>query len=133
MSPQIDSIALGQMHRRAGRATLTRALLSGLIRGIDLLVIALSGFGSYLIYPASRDEALLTSHVGAVLVAIALYASVSHWLGAYREKKLLSQTLLVNRALTAWAITFALLLLIAFAYKSTSHFSRIWGVWRYRS
>jgi Undecaprenyl-phosphate glucose phosphotransferase len=51
-----------------------------------------------------------------------------HAFGAYTEERLYSKRHAVQRILAAWAITFAILLFIAFALKISDFFSRVWAV-----
>ena len=108
---------------------LSTAFVRTLVQIIDSTVILTVGFGSYFVYVIFIVGGDLSSQyfvsigLGAVIACI-----MFHSFGIYEEAHLASQIHATKRLLSAWAITFAILLSAAFALKISDYYSRIWGV-----
>jgi len=122
------TIALDTGGRKAPAMLPTATLIAGLPRGLDLAVIAVSGFLVYGIHPYPRLGEIGSHYPAAIAVALLIAASLFQWFGAYGSGEgLPGGAPRLRRLLAAWAVTFGLLLLLAFALKISSDFSRIWA------
>jgi Undecaprenyl-phosphate glucose phosphotransferase len=99
-----------------------------LLRLLDLAVILSLGFVIYLLYIFPDQGYINTQYLITLLVAGLLSSLLFHGFGAYSGDYVFARRLRIDRALIAWAVTFALLLAIAFALKISSFYSRVWAV-----
>lgn len=103
--------------------------VSGVVRLYDLLIVLSVGIGVYWVYVIS-GFGMSSRYVTALLLAAMLGSAVFQWCGAYDPKYMFLKRFPIDRALSAWAITFAVLMTIAVALKITESYSRVWaGVW----
>ena len=100
-----------------------------LLRLFDPFVVAATGFGVYLLYvypgPGHLDSQYLSAVVAGALVASVIF----QWCGVYAKGAALFavKRTKFHRVLAAWAISFAILLALAFALKISSSYSRVWA------
>ncbi len=87
------------------------------------------GFLGYIIYVVLIVGSDWTSpYFVGILMGGVVACVMFHSFDAYAKEPLFSKRHAVQRVLAAWAITFAILLFIAFALKISDHFSRVWAV-----
>lgn len=112
----------------AGHVTLlTPALLRDLIRVVDLTSVVLIGVVIFLIrvYPAEPNR--LGEYLAAFVFAALLLGVAGQGFGLYRPNVIFERRLRLGRALAAWALVFAAMLVVAFALKISDVYSRIWA------
>ena len=113
-----------------GRAKLlSPALVGDLLRLFDVAVILIVGIGIYFLYVNQTDP---YTPIGRYLVILVISAALAgilfQWFGVYAGDYIFARRLRIDRMLSAWAVTFALLLTVAFALKITGFYSRVWAV-----
>lgn len=114
-------------HAQARRVSPT--IVRNLAQIIDVTVILVVGFVDYCIYVIYLTNAEFSSpYFVGIFMGAATACLLFHYFGAYKEECLVSKMHAVQRILAAWAITFAILLFIAFALKISDYFSRVWAV-----
>ena len=113
------------MDRESMVKPLSAPLVGGLLRLLDLAVIALTATIIYFwyVFPSFGNR-----YVVAILIALLLAAVVFQWFGAYHEDYFLSERPNLGRILAAWAVTFGALIAFAFALKISVIYSRVWAV-----
>ena len=124
---------LAELGARAGTRRHTRqyspTFVSGIVRLFDLLTIISVGLGVYWFYVVT-GFGLSSRYVTAILLGAMLAVAVFQWCGVYDGNYMFLRRFPIDRALTAWAIAFAILMTIAVALKITESYSRVWaGVW----
>jgi len=105
----------------------TPALLRDLIRVVDLTSVVLLGVIIFLIrvYPAEPNR--LGEYLAAFVFAVLLLGVAGQGFGLYRPGVIFERRLRLGRALAAWALVFAAMLVVAFALKISDVYSRIWA------
>ncbi len=104
---------------------LSQTLVSALLRLLDLVCVAGIGLTVFLlyVYPASAEATLI--YLGSLGVALLLTLVIFQWSSVYDEENVFSRHPKVRRVLSAWVITFCVLLAIAFVLKITGFYSRV--------
>ncbi|MCH9050842.1 MAG: undecaprenyl-phosphate glucose phosphotransferase [Proteobacteria bacterium] len=113
-----------------GRAKLlSPAVVGDLLRLFDVAVILIVGIGIYFLY-VNRiyPDAPISRYLVTLVISAALGGVLFQWFGVYAGDYIFTRRLRIDRMISAWAVTFALLLTIAFALKITDFYSRIWAV-----
>ncbi len=107
---------------------LSPALLGDLLRVLDLGVIFGIGLGIYFAYVFPGAPETLERYLAVLVTAGVLTAFTFQRFGVYGGDYLFSSRLRLDRMISAWAMTFTALLIIAFTLKISDHFSRIWAL-----
>ena len=113
-----------------GRAKLlSPALVGDLLRLFDVAVILAIGIGIYFLYvQRTSPDTPISRYFVTLVISGALGGILFQWFGVYAGDYIFARRLRIDRMLTAWAVTFALLLTAAFALKITEFYSRVWAV-----
>jgi polysaccharide biosynthesis protein PslA len=104
------------------------ALLGDLLRILDVSLILVLGLVIYFIYVYPEFPDTASQYLVTVPVATIMMGLIFHWSGVYGGDVIFTYGLRVRLMLGSLALSFALLLLIAFALKISSSFSRVWLV-----
>ena len=104
------------------------ALVGDMLRLFDAASILVVGLAIYFVYVYPGEPHTVSRYLVTILVATIMAGSSFHWLGAYTGDFLFARGLRSGRMLSALAVTFALLLSIAFAMKVSNFYSRVWVV-----
>ena len=104
------------------------ALVGDMLRLFDAASILVVGLAIYFVYVYPSEPHTASRYFVTLLVATIMAGSSFHWLGAYTGDFLFARGLRCGRMLSALAVTFALLLSIAFAMKVSNFYSRVWVV-----
>ena len=104
------------------------AIVGGCLRIFDLFVVGIVGVGVYLLYIYFRQVGPDWQYFPSILAGILIASVLFQLLGVYSGDYVFSKRLRIDRLLLAWAVSFAIILTIAFALKITSFYSRIWAV-----
>ena len=124
-----DDAAARDSERAADSATpLPAGFIVSLLRAFDLTVIGALGLVMYFLYVYPAQDFISLQYFVSIGLALLLAGLVANWVGAYGGDLVMARQLRINRMLGAWAITFALLLAIAFTLKITTVYSRVWAV-----
>ncbi len=99
-----------------GRAKLlSPALVGDLLRLFDVAVILIVGIGIYFLYVNQIYPEMSTSrYLASLVISGALAGLLFQWFGVYAGDYIFARRLRIDRMLSAWAVTFALLLTVAF-------------------
>ncbi|MCH8196878.1 MAG: undecaprenyl-phosphate glucose phosphotransferase [Proteobacteria bacterium] len=113
-----------------GRAKLlSPALVGDLLRLFDVAVILVIGIGIYFLYvQRTSPDTPISRYFVSLVISGALGGVLFQWFGVYAGDYVFARRLRIDRMMSAWAVTFALLLTVAFALKITDFYSRIWAV-----
>jgi Undecaprenyl-phosphate glucose phosphotransferase len=103
------------------------ALVASLARAFDLSVIGTLGLAIYLIYVYPGQGYFSFQYGVSIGLTLLLSTLVADWVDAYGGDLVMVRYLRADRILAVWTITFALLLVIAFALKITTIYSRVWA------
>ncbi len=107
------------------------ALVGDLLRLFDVAVILIAGLAIYYLYVYQiypQDRVFKSQYFVSLVISGALGGVLFQWFGVYAGDYIFARGLRIDRMLTAWAVTFGLLLAVAFALKITGFYSRIWAV-----
>ena len=104
------------------------AIVGGSIRIFDLLGVGIVGVGVYLFYVYFRHADLTWQYLPPILAGVLISGIIFQILGVYSGDFVFSKRLRIERVILAWAVSFAIILTIAFALKITGYYSRIWAV-----
>src|SRR5688572_27150792 len=100
---------------------LSPLLVCGALRVFDALAICIAGLVAFaLLVP--DDPGALSFYVGTTLVGTLGGTLIFEQFKVYATDSIFFRWLRVNRVLTAWCCTFAMLLVVAFALKVTGMF-----------
>ena len=104
------------------------ALVGDMLRLFDATSILIVGLAIYFVYLYPDEPHTVSRYLVTLLLATIVAGSNFQWLGVYNGDFLFTRGLRVGRMLSTLAITFALLLSIAFAMKVSNFYSRVWVV-----
>ena len=122
----------GTVLSRKHRARVSLPLILPLIRISDFSLIFLLGFAAYYLYVSPSQFGLDYRYISTIAIGAMATNAISQWLGVYRKPESFTKLKLssINRVIAAWAISFALLLTVAFALKISDQYSRVWAaIW----
>ena len=106
---------------------LSPLLVSGIMRVFDALAICLAGLVSFVLL-APDESGGASRYITTTLFGTLGGTLIFEQFKVYGSDIIFFRWLRVNRVLTAWCCTFAMLLAVAFALKTTGMFSRGWAV-----
>jgi Undecaprenyl-phosphate glucose phosphotransferase len=101
-------------------------LIGDLLRFVDLAAFLAVGFVIYLAYVYASEPATLSRYLVALFIAALIAGVFFRWAGVYAGDFVFSRYLRLGRFILALAVTFAVLIAIAFALKISDQFSRVW-------
>lgn len=113
------------LQRTSGALSIQTALLSFGLRAGDIVTLFVSAAAAHLL--RFETAALNSPYLGAAILGALLSSAVFAMLGVYRRLPgtTLGQTL---RAVSAWTVTFAALLVMAYLLKISGNYSRGWAL-----
>lgn len=103
--------------------------IAPLIRIADLSLVALSGLAAYFWYVFPSNSSLDHRYLGTIAIGTTVVATSLQWLGAYKRPEDFARIQWSNlgTSVSAWALSAAILLAIAFALKISAEYSRVWS------
>lgn len=107
---------------------LSPRILGDLMRVADVAVIVALGLGVYGLYLYPAEPQSLPRYLGTVLAAALVAGVLFNEFGTYAGDFVFTRALRAERMISAWAVTFAILLAIAFSLKISTSYSRVWAV-----
>lgn len=113
---------------RTGTLSDPEALLGGLLRVLDILVVLLAGYLAYLLRGRQFDSPadLPSAYLIALLAGGFLTLNVMQIAGVYQPERLREPVPQVARSALSWAIVLGVLLLLSALTQTTSIYSRVW-------
>ncbi|MFQ5626000.1 MAG: undecaprenyl-phosphate glucose phosphotransferase, partial [Methyloligellaceae bacterium] len=128
---------LGNFDFSGTASLISPRVVTGCARLIEFVLIATLGYGIFYVY---IDQASgLPGHIGHLLYVVAILTTAVVSVLSFQAFQLYDITILSNpirqiaRIWTGWALTFALLMAIAFFSKLGQEFSRVWAATWYVS
>lgn len=121
---QISQVAAPRFHTKP----ISPEIVAVGLRIFDPLVIGIGGSIVYFLNIFIRQAGANWQYFPSVLVGVLLSVIIFHMFGVYSGDFIFSKRLRLDRVLLAWVVTFAVMLTIAFAFKITGFYSRIWAV-----
>lgn len=112
--------------KEADTSPISTSLVCGLLRIADLCAIGASGAAAYWIWVAGEPSLHWMTYVLVAMLGALLAINAFHIAGGYSWETVCSISDSLRRTLFAWAGVLALLLVIAFATKTSDQFSRAW-------
>jgi Undecaprenyl-phosphate glucose phosphotransferase len=107
---------------------LSPRILGDLMRVADVAVIVALGLGVYGLYLYPAEPHTLPRYLGTILAAALVAGILFNEFGVYAGDFVFTRALRAERMISAWAVTFAILLAIAFSFKISTSYSRVWAV-----
>ncbi|HSR72888.1 MAG TPA: hypothetical protein VLL72_10960, partial [Kiloniellales bacterium] len=123
-----EETATAETGGRVRGSIVTPALLRDTLRAADLALAGLLGLAIYFAYVHPEEPQRLGQYLAALAAGLTLFALAGQGFGLYRPGAVFERALRAGRAVPAWALTFAVLLTVAFALKVSENFSRVWTV-----
>ncbi|MFQ5773863.1 MAG: undecaprenyl-phosphate glucose phosphotransferase [Kiloniellaceae bacterium] len=112
----------------AGVKPLSPKVVGDLLRLLDIGLILALGLGIYYLYVHPHEPEAQGRYLVSLLSAGLLASVLFNDLGVYAGDYVFTKSLRTERMLSAWAVTFAVLLAIAFALKISDLYSRVWAL-----
>ena len=106
---------------------LSPTLIGDLLRLFDVAVVLVMGVVIYVLYLNAAHFDVTAQYLVSILVAGLIASLLFDRFGVYAGDHALSKRHRIDRMLSAWAVTFAVLLAAAFALKISSFYSRVWA------
>ena len=95
---------------------------------VDFIAICVSLFVAWFLRIGVHDAALSMSYALALGLFLACYFALNFSENHYQEAGYLSAKSSIYKGLKSTVLSFGVLLVFAFLFKATAHFSRVWGV-----
>jgi Undecaprenyl-phosphate glucose phosphotransferase len=114
--------------RPAGRAPISRKVISGTARFMDVVIAVASGTAAYYFYVVGRPDAGPDQYITALAIHTLLLINIFQFAKLYQFDALRQFYQQVGRVFVAWTFVFALMIVAAFLAKVSDQYSRIWLV-----
>jgi len=113
--------------RRGGKLNLLPPIVvSGAVRTVEFLIVAVLGFVIYLAYVDYEGENANVIYLGAVLIAATANMAIFQALDLYRMPAFNTFVRSFTRIVFAWTVVMAGMMALAFFSKVSADFSRVW-------
>ena len=113
--------------RRGGKLhLLPHIVVSGAVRMVEFLIVAVLGFAIYLGYVEYEGEHAHGTYLGAVLIAATANMAIFQALDLYRMPAFNAFVRSFTRVVFAWTVVMAGMMSLAFFVKIGADFSRVW-------
>ena len=113
--------------RRGGKLNLLPPIVvSGAVRMVEFLIVAVLGFAIYLAYVEYEGENANVIYLGAVLIAATANMAIFQALDLYRMPAFNAFVRSFTRIVFAWTLVMAGMMSLAFFFKVGADFSRVW-------
>ena len=97
-------------------------------RTCDLMVIGVLGLAFFFLRQADDLSLYYPRYLGAIVVAVVVASMMLHRFDVYRDDFLFAKRIPYGNLITAWTVTFCVLLALAFLMKVSDTYSRIWAL-----
>ncbi len=122
--------ALAEIRQGATLTLLSKTVLIGATRLVELLLIGGIGFAIYLLHVAEDPSGSHLVYLSAVGAAALLYAGLAQSFGLYSIQSFREFTSSFSKIILAWTMVLGVLMAVAFFAKVGAEFSRLWlGTW----
>lgn len=117
--------------RRGGKLNLLPSIVvTGAVRMVEFLIVAVLGFGIYLGYVERDGESIHVVYLGAVVIAAFANMAIFQTLGLYQLPGFSGFVRGFTRVVFGWTVVMAGMMSLAFFVKVGAEFSRVWiAVW----
>ena len=113
--------------RRGGKLNLLPPLVvTGAVRMVEFLIVAVLGFAIYLAYVEYDGESAHLIYLGAVLIAATANMAICQSLDLYRMPAFSGFVRSFTKVALAWTVVMAGMMSLAFFVKVGAEFSRVW-------
>jgi hypothetical protein len=113
--------------RRGGKLNLLPPIVvSGSVRTVEFLIVAVLGFAIYLAYVEHESESAHIIYLGAVLIAATANTLICQALNLYQMTAFSAFVRSFARIVFAWTVVVAGMMSLAFFVKVGAEFSRVW-------
>ena len=100
------------------------------VRVVDMLMVGLAGIVCDFFIMWGTPGREKAEYVVAILLGLVVTAFGMHLAGNYTAETLTSKAAALRKAITGWIAAFAMLITLAFIFKVSSDYSRLWvGAW----
>jgi Undecaprenyl-phosphate glucose phosphotransferase len=106
---------------------ISATVVAGCLRFFDAVVVGSVALAGYFLYVFPEHSVVSGQYITSILIGVFLASVLFDWFGVYSEGYFLTIKPKIGRILAAWAITFAVLLTVAFALKISGFYSRVWA------
>lgn len=117
---------LAEIRRGGTLRLMPPVVVSGAVRGTELLLISLLGFAIYLGYVEYEGQQTHLFYLTAILIAVLGYMTIAQLLGLYRVSSFNVFVPSFTRVFFAWTVVVSGLMALAFFTKLSADFSRVW-------
>ena len=97
-------------------------------RTCDLMIIGLVGLAVFFARQTDETSLHYPTYLGAIILAMIIATLLLHRFDVYRDDFIFALRIPFGNLITAWAVTFCVLLAIAFLLKTSDAYSRAWAL-----
>jgi Undecaprenyl-phosphate glucose phosphotransferase len=105
---------------------ISRKVVSGSVRFMDVVIAAASGTAAYYFYVAHQPDADTGPYVTALAIQTLLLINIFQFADLYRVEGLRQFYQQIARVFVAWTFVFAIMIVVAFLAKVSNQYSRVW-------
>jgi Undecaprenyl-phosphate glucose phosphotransferase len=121
---------LAEIRQGATLTLLSKTVLIGATRLVELLMIVGIGFSIFLLHVAEDPSGLHAAYLAAVGAAALIYVGLAQSFGLYSIRAFRDIVSSYSKMVLAWTLVLAMLMAVAFFAKVGAEFSRLWlGSW----
>lgn len=126
----MDAALAALSGKQAGRDVrpIARIAVDIAFRTCDLLIIGLIGLAIFFLRQADDPSLYYPRYLGAIVLAMIIATLLLHRFDVYRDDFLFAKRIPFGNLITAWSVTFCVLLAVAFLFKISDTYSRAWAV-----
>lgn len=120
-----DSLGLKITRSNHSHFTLAPDIITGLVAFADALVLFLSGYILYMFDPFGKDENI-PIYISAMVIYSLFTTGLFYFNNLYKIESIIDRRTVFSKIFLLSTLTFMVLLDLAFAFKISSSFSRLW-------
>jgi polysaccharide biosynthesis protein PslA len=120
--------ALGFKKGREDSGPISRIVVELGFRICDLMMLGLVGLAAFFALRTSNAALHEAQYLGAILLSMVIAMPMLHRFDVYREDFLFGRRVPYGSLVSAWAVTFCILLAVAFLVKLSDTYSRAWAL-----
>lgn len=120
--------ALGLRRTRRDVRPIARVLLELGFRICDLMMLGLAGLVAFFVRQAEGAGLQPTHYLSAIILGMLVATLMLHRFEVYRDDFFFTRRIPLTGLLSAWTVTFCVLLAVAFLFKISDTYSRVWAL-----